>query len=219
MPMRIDEAKIPDVKIIHTDAFGDERGSFAEVYHQSIFEAAGLDCLFVQDNQSVSARAGTVRGLHFQVPPYAQDKLVRVVRGAILDVAVDLRRSSFTFGMHVCVELSADNGKQAFVPSGFAHGFCTLTPDAIVLYKTSEHYAPTHEGGILWNDPELDIDWPVKAGHALLSAKDSRLPRLCDIMDDLPLNWVQRGEDEESDCHRRSGLYRVSPGKTAGQIR
>jgi dTDP-4-dehydrorhamnose 3,5-epimerase len=169
---------IPDVKIIRPKKFGDHRGFFSETYTKKTFEAAGLHYDFVQDNQSLSAEVGTIRGLHFQLPPFAQDKLVRVVRGAILDVAVDIRKGSPTFGRHVSAVISAAEWNQILVPVGFAHGFCTLEPDTEVAYKVSDHYAPEHDGGLLWNDPALGIAWPVTQDDALLSEKDKILPLL-----------------------------------------
>jgi dTDP-4-dehydrorhamnose 3,5-epimerase len=178
--MMIEPTTLPDVKLVTPKRFGDARGWFAEVYKQSAFEAAGLVVSFVQDNHSMSAQVGTVRGLHFQLPPFAQAKLVRVVRGRILDVAVDVRRSSPTFGQHVAVELSADAGQALFIPVGFAHGFCTLAPDTEVEYKVSAPYAPTHDHGLAWDDPALSIAWPVSGKAAVLSDKDLRHPRLAD---------------------------------------
>ena len=156
----------------------DSRGTFSEVYSRSKLSAHGIHTEFVQDNQSLSLSAGTVRGLHFQTPPFAQAKLVRVIRGRILDVAVDIRGGSPTYGRHVAVELSADNQKQLFIPIGFAHGFCTLEPHTEVLYKVSMPYAPQHDAGLLWNDPAIGISWPIDAGRAVLSEKDARLPLL-----------------------------------------
>lgn len=161
--------------------FGDGRGFFSETYSARRFEQAGITDLFVQDNHSLSAQVGTVRGLHFQIAPHAQSKLVRVVRGAILDVALDIRRGSPTFGQHIAVELSAEAWNQLFVPIGFAHGFCTLQPDTEVLYKVNAYYAPEAEFGVLWCDEELGIDWPIGAGNPVLSEKDRRHPRLCDL--------------------------------------
>ena len=172
---------IEAVKIVTPSRFGDERGFFSEVYNRERFAAAGIALEFVQDNHSRSARAGTVRGLHFQSPPHAQDKLVRVSRGRILDVAVDLRRSSPTYGRHVAVELSAKDWRQLFVPVGFAHGFCTLEPDTEVLYKVSAYYSVAHDHGLAWDDPDLDISWPVRPEEATLSDKDRRHPRLADL--------------------------------------
>lgn len=184
--MQIIEAEIPDIKVVCTERHADARGSFSETYHQLKFSDLGVSIDFVQDNHSVSVCPGTVRGLHFQKPPFAQAKLVRVTRGAVLDVAVDLRRSSPTFGRHVTVHLSAENCNQLFVPAGFAHGFCTLVPDTEVLYKVSNFYAPEYDSGVRWDDPELRIDWPVEAAAAVLSAKDLALPRFRDIVACLP---------------------------------
>jgi dTDP-4-dehydrorhamnose 3,5-epimerase len=178
--MQITPLEIGDVKLVEAKRFDDARGFFSEVYKRSAFAEAGLAVEFVQDNHSRSARAGTVRGLHFQLPPFAQTKLVRVTRGRILDVAVDVRRGSPTFGRHVAVELSEANWLQLLVPVGFAHGYCTLEPDTEVLYKVSAAYAPQCDAGILWNDPDLGIAWPVDAASALVSDKDRDLPRLKD---------------------------------------
>ncbi len=169
---------IPDVRLITPRRFGDHRGFFSETWSRQAFASAGIDIDFVQDNHSLSAAVGTVRGLHYQSPPHAQDKLVRVVRGAIHDVAVDLRAGSPSFGRWVSAELSAENGRQLLVPIGFAHGFCTLTPDTEVLYKVSAPYAPAHDHGIAWDDPDLAIDWPAIADATTLSQKDRALPRL-----------------------------------------
>jgi dTDP-4-dehydrorhamnose 3,5-epimerase len=179
--MRITTLDLPDIKVIVPSRFEDRRGFFSELYNAEALKDAGISETFVQDNFSFSARAGTVRGLHFQSPPYAQAKLVRVSRGRVLDVAVDLRRSSPTYGQHVATELSRDNWAQLYIPAGFAHGFCTLEPDTEVVYKVSRPYAPEAECGVLWSDPELAIEWPVKHENAVLSDKDSRLPLLKDI--------------------------------------
>ena len=173
---------IADVKLVRPRVFADERGWFAETWSARAFAAAGIAEGFVQDNQSLSRPRGTVRGLHFQTPPMAQGKLVRVLRGAILDVAVDLRRSSPTRGRHVAVELTAD-GAQLWVPVGFAHGFCTLVDDTEVFYKVTAPYSPAHDRGLAWDDPALGIPWPVSAAEALLSDKDRRHPRLADLPD------------------------------------
>lgn len=174
---------IPDVKIIRPKKFGDHRGFFSETYTKKMFEAAGLQYDFVQDNHSLSAEVGTVRGLHFQLPPFAQDKLVRVVRGAILDVAVDIRKGSPTFGRHVSAVISAAEWNQILVPIGFAHGFCTLEPDTEVIYKVTNYYSAEHDRGLLWNDPELGIDWPVSADKARLSDKDHKHPTFAQLGD------------------------------------
>lgn len=173
---------IPDVKLIVPQRFGDSRGFFSEVYSRATMRAAGVGMEFIQDNHSRSAKVGTVRGLHFQTPTFTQDKLVRVARGCILDVAVDIRRASPTYGKHVSAELSAGNWAQLFVPIGFAHGFVTLEPDTEVLYKVSAPYSPLNDAGILWNDPALGITWPLPPEGATLSDKDARLPMLADFV-------------------------------------
>ena len=179
--MRIEELNIPAVKVLRPRKHGDHRGFFSEVYNRQALAEAGIGIEFVQDNHSLSAEKGTVRGLHFQTPPFAQDKLVRVVRGAVFDVAVDLRRGSPTYGQHVSVVLSAEAWNQMLVPIGFAHGFMTLEPDTEVLYKVSNYYALDHDKGLLWNDPALGIAWPLDTGAAILSPKDRDLPRLTDV--------------------------------------
>jgi dTDP-4-dehydrorhamnose 3,5-epimerase len=177
----IEPTAIPDVKILTPKRFDDGRGFFSEVYNRKRYEEAGVRLDFVQDNHSLSETVGTIRGLHFQNAPFAQDKLVRVVRGRILDVAVDLRKSSPTFGQHVAVELSAENWRQLLVPIGFAHGFCTLEPDTEVLYKVTNYYSAAHDGGLAFDDPALGIEWPVAPGDAVLSEKDRKHPRLADL--------------------------------------
>ncbi|MBV8978157.1 MAG: dTDP-4-dehydrorhamnose 3,5-epimerase [Alphaproteobacteria bacterium] len=167
--------------LITPKRLSDARGFFSETYSKRSFAEAGIDLDFVQDNHSLSADAGTVRGLHFQEPPFAQDKLVRVTRGRVLDVAVDIRRSSPTYGRHVAVELSAENWHQFLIPKGFAHGFCTLEPDTEVLYKVSAFYSAEHERGIRWHDPAIGIAWPSGAG-AVLSARDASLPVFADLV-------------------------------------
>jgi dTDP-4-dehydrorhamnose 3,5-epimerase len=179
--MQVVETALSGVKRVVPARFGDERGWFSETYRADALGAAGITNLFVQDNQSVSAPAGTVRGLHFQLPPAAQAKLVRVLAGAVLDVVVDLRRASPSFGRHLALRLDAARGEQLFVPAGFAHGFCTLEPDTAVAYKVDAYYSPAHDRALLWNDPALAIPWPVSAEAAILSAKDSRAPRLSDL--------------------------------------
>lgn len=180
--MQIESLAIADVKLITPRKFGDQRGFFSETYSARAFEQAGLHYTFVQDNHSLSAEVGTVRGLHFQSPPMAQAKLVRVVRGAILDVAVDVRRTSPTYGQHVSAVLSAENWHQILVPTGFAHGFATLEPNTEVVYKVDAFYSKEHDAGLLWNDPALGIDWRLPPGvEPVLSEKDRVLPRLADI--------------------------------------
>jgi len=184
MPIeQVEDTDIPEVKLITPKKFGDQRGFFSETYNKRDFAEVGVDLDFVQDNHSLSAERGVLRGLHFQIPPYAQDKLVRVTRGAVVDVAVDLRRSSPTFGRHVTAELSAENWRQIFVPKGFAHGFVTLQPDTEVIYKVTNYYAPDHDRGLLWNDPELGIDWPIGPDEGILSDKDRNQPRLAELAD------------------------------------
>jgi dTDP-4-dehydrorhamnose 3,5-epimerase len=171
---------IPGPLLIKPSRFGDARGFFSETYNTETFAAAGIAQTFVQDNHSFSGLSGTVRGLHFQKPPNAQAKLVRVSRGCVLDVVVDIRRDSPSYKQHLAIELSAENWHQLFVPAGFAHGFCTLCPDTEVQYKVTSFYAPDHDAGIKWNDPALSIGWPEFAG-AEVSAKDMRLPLLSEI--------------------------------------
>lgn len=168
------------LKLITPNKFSDNRGFFSETYNAAMLAELGIEDRFVQDNHSLSVEKGTVRGLHYQTPPHAQAKLVRVSRGSILDVVVDLRRGSPTFGQYVAEELSAANWSQLYVPVGFAHGFCTLAPDTELQYKVSDYYAPACDAGMLWNDPALGIAWPDFAG-AQLSPKDLTLPRFADI--------------------------------------
>ncbi|HTJ03157.1 MAG TPA: dTDP-4-dehydrorhamnose 3,5-epimerase [Methylovirgula sp.] len=176
--LHVEKTALPDVKIITVKRFGDQRGFFSEIYNRRTFAAAGIDLEFVQDNHALSADRGTLRGLHFQSRPFAQDKLVRVARGRILDVAVDIRRSSPTFGQHVAVELSAENWQQILVPVGFAHGYVTLEPDTEVLYKVTNFYAPEHDHGLAFDDPALGIDWGIAASELILSDKDRKHPML-----------------------------------------
>ncbi len=179
--MEIMELEIPEVKVLAPKKFGDHRGFFSETYNKRILAERGIAMDFVQDNHSFSAERGTIRGLHFQAPPHAQDKLVRVAQGSVLDVAVDIRRGSPTYGKFVSAVISAEAWNQILVPIGFAHGLCTLEPDTVVIYKVSNYYAPDHDLGLLWNDPDLGIDWPVGENEAELSEKDRRQPRLRDL--------------------------------------
>jgi dTDP-4-dehydrorhamnose 3,5-epimerase len=183
--VQVERLAIPEVILITPPRFGDSRGFFSETWNQSRFADAGIDVLFVQDNHSLSRMAGVVRGLHCQVAPNVQGKLVRVVRGAIWDVAVDVRPGSATFGQHVAAELSAENWHQLWVPGGFLHGFCTLQPDTEVVYKVTAPYDPKAERGVIWNDAELAVPWPVAPDAAVLSDKDRRLPRLAEIRESL----------------------------------
>jgi len=179
--MQIDALEIPDVKRIVPRIFRDDRGFFSETFSERALAAAGIPGPFVQDNHSLSRASGVVRGLHFQVPPRAQGKLVRVTRGAILDVAVDIRHGSPTFGRHVTSVLSAENWAQLWVPVGFAHGFCTLEPDTEVQYKVTDYYAPECDRSVRWNDPALAIAWPVAPEAAVLSEKDRKAPLLAEL--------------------------------------
>lgn len=178
--MTITPTIIPDVLIIEPKLFGDDRGYFFESFNAKAFsEATGMNITFVQDNESKS-KFGVLRGLHFQKPPFAQSKLVRVVKGSVLDVAVDIRKGSPTFGKHVSVELTEDNHLQFFIPRGFAHGFAVLSPEAIFQYKCDNYYAPQSEGAIAWDDPELGIDWRIPLDSVILSPKDAHHPTLSD---------------------------------------
>lgn len=173
--MQVRKTGLQGVLLIKPRRFADERGHFVETYNRRILEAAGIEADFVQDNQSFSACRGTIRGLHFQYPPYPQAKLIRVVQGSVFDVAVDLRNGSLTYGTWVAETLTADGGEQLFVPRGFAHGFCTLEPDTEVAYKVDGYYSPEYDSGFTWNDPDLNIPWPVK-GEPILSEKDRAFP-------------------------------------------
>jgi len=177
----IETCAIDGLLIITPKKHGDERGFFSETFNQPILAEAGFTRKFIQDNQSLSTQQGVLRGLHFQTPPFAQDKLVRVLRGAILDVAVDLRKNSTTYGQHFAIELSAKNWKQLLVPIGFGHGFVTLEPNTEVAYKVSNVYSPEHDSGLAWNDPQLGIDWPLDT-PSILSAKDQQLGSFADFV-------------------------------------
>jgi dTDP-4-dehydrorhamnose 3,5-epimerase len=179
--IEVTSLELPDVKLVRFLRHEDTRGHFVETYSAPAFQTAGLPTKWAQDNEAFSSAAGTVRGLHFQTPPQAQAKLVRVVSGRILDVAVDVRRGSPTFGRHVAVTLSADRSEALFIPEGFAHGYCTLSLDALVAYKVSRRYAPDAERSLLWCDPALAIAWPVAAEKAIVSPKDAAAPSLADL--------------------------------------
>ncbi len=176
--MKVEPLAIPEVLLLTPPRFGDSRGWFSETFNAARMAEAGVGPGFVQDNQSLSARPGTVRGLHFQIAPSAQGKLVRVLRGAVWDVAVDIRHGSPSFGRHAGATLSAENGAQLWVPPGFAHGFCTLEADTEVFYKVTAAYDRAAERGIAWDDPDLDLPWPLPPDGAALSDKDRELPRL-----------------------------------------
>lgn len=185
--MKVTEARLPGVKVIDPAVFGDNRGFFMESYNAQAFAKNGIDHVFVQDNHSLSAEAGVLRGLHYQLNPKAQTKLVRVAAGAIYDVVVDIRKGSPTFGQWQGFILSAANKRQLLVPQGFAHGFCTLVPNSEVLYKVDELYSPEHDRGIAWNDPALGIDWPTD--KPILSDKDGRHP----VLAEAEMNFVFGG--------------------------
>lgn len=178
--MKFHRLAIPEVLLIEPQRIEDDRGFFSETFREDLFAEQGLRLHFLQENRSLSLRAGTLRGLHFQIPAHAQDKLVRVVRGSILDVAVDIREGSPTFGQSVTAEITELNGLQVFVPKGFAHGFVTLEPNTEVHYKVSDYYAPECDTGLYWNDPDLAIDWKLN-GEPTLSARDKMMPMLRDL--------------------------------------
>ena len=179
--MQIVATAIAEVKELRPVRHRDARGFFAEIFRADALRECGIDADFVQENHSLSVDQGVVRGLHFQSPPAAQAKLVRVGVGAILDVAVDIRHDSPSYGRHVAVMLSAAEGNQLFVPEGFAHGFCTLEPNTEIVYKVSRYYSAEHDRGLAWNDPELGIAWPIGADSAILSDKDRRQPLLAEL--------------------------------------
>jgi dTDP-4-dehydrorhamnose 3,5-epimerase len=181
MSLHVQTLAIADVKVITPSIVRDGRGFFSETYSCRALAEAGIDAEFVQDNHSLSRARGVLRGLHFQTEPFAQGKLVRVLRGSIFDVAVDIRHGSATFGQHVSCVLSAENWSQIWVPVGFAHGFCTLEPDTEVFYKVTASYAPHCDKGIAFDDPDLGIAWPISASDAVLSDRDRRHPRLRDL--------------------------------------
>ena len=184
--MQIDKTALPDVLILTPPRFGDDRGWFSETWNGPRMAALGLDIAFVQDNHSMSAAGGTLRGLHYQSPPHAQDKLVRCTKGAIFDVAVDFRRGSPTFGKWVGVDLTPENRKQLLVPKGFLHGFVTKLPDTEVQYKCSDVYAPDCDGAVRWDDPTIGIDWGL-AASPILSGKDAAAPLFADVTS--PFEW------------------------------
>lgn len=173
--------EIADVKLIVPRIYRDHRGFFSETYNKAGLAALGKNLEFVQDNHSLSVERGVVRALHFQIPPFAQDKLVRVVRGSVFDVAVDIRRGSPTYGKHVTRVISAADWNQFLVPAGFAHGFCTLEANTEVIYKVTNYHSPGHDRGLLWNDPDLGIAWPISENEAILSDKDRELPKFSEF--------------------------------------
>ncbi len=173
-------------RIIVPKRHPDSRGWFSETFRETQLRELGITCRFVQENQSYSRRAGTLRGMHFQAPPADQAKLISVLRGKILDVAIDIRRGSPTYGHHVSIELSGQSGHQFFIPAGFAHGFLTLEDDVTVNYKVSNYYAPAQESGIRWDDPDVAFAWPMPAHDIILSDKDRQLPRLRELVSPFP---------------------------------
>jgi dTDP-4-dehydrorhamnose 3,5-epimerase len=178
---------LKDVIVIQPARIGDARGWFSETFNSRLYAEAGIPADFVQDNESRSEAMGTLRGLHFQLPPYAQAKLVRCTRGRILDVIVDIRHGSPTFGQHTRVELSAEDGAQVYVPVGFAHGFCTLEPDCEISYKVTAYYAPECDRGLAFDDPSLGIQWPFPPEQLVLSDRDRKHPRLADLGEVFPV--------------------------------
>ena len=193
--MHVIETEIPAVRRVVPKRHGDDRGWFAETYRADVLKDHGIDNAFLQDNQSFSAPAGTLRGVHFQSPPHAQAKLVRCLKGRIWDLAVDLRAGSPTYAKWVAAELTAKHGEQLFIPAGYGHPFLTLEPDCEVAYKVDDFYAPECDGGIRWDDPDLAIDWPLPVAAPELSDKDARLPLLKDFVspfayDGRPLEFV-----------------------------
>lgn len=187
--MQIEKTALPGVKILTPARFGDHRGFFSESWNKTRMEDASLHYDFVQDNHSLSAKVGTVRGLHFQSPPHAQAKLVRCGKGGLFDVAVDIRNGSPTFGQWVGVELSFENGKQLMIPAGFLHGFVTREPDTEIIYKCTDYYAPECDGAIRFDDPDIGIDWGLE-GEALLSYKDAKAPWFRDF--ESPFVWEDK---------------------------
>lgn len=188
--MEVERLEIPEILVLTPRRFADDRGFFVETYNSSRLAATGVESVFVQDNMSYSKAAGTLRGLHYQRPPFAQAKLVSVLKGRIFDVAVDVRRGSPTYGRHAAIELSADSGQQIFVPAGFLHGFLTLEPDTIVAYKVDAGYSAEADGSIRWNDPDLAIAWP-KTDALILSPKDASAPPFATF--ESPFNYSPGG--------------------------
>jgi dTDP-4-dehydrorhamnose 3,5-epimerase len=179
--MQVEDTPLVGVKLITPRRFGDNRGFFSESYSVKAMAGQGIDIAFVQDNHSLSMTVGTIRGLHFQKPPHAQDKLVRCGRGCLFDVAVDIRKGSPTYGQWFGAELSFENGRQLLIPKGFAHGFVTRAPETEIIYKCSDYYHPETEGAVIWNDPDIGIDWGMGDLEPVLSAKDAVAGRLADL--------------------------------------
>lgn len=185
--MEIERTALPGVVVLTPRRFGDNRGFFSESYSAKALADHGIETVFVQDNHSLSMTAGTIRGLHFQKPPHAQDKLVRCGRGCLFDVAVDIRKGSPTYGKWFGTELSFENGRQLLIPAGFAHGFVTRVPETEIVYKCSDYYHPETEGALIWNDPDIGIDWDLGDLEPVLSAKDAVAGRLADL--DSAFSW------------------------------
>ena len=181
MSLAVEPLSIPDVRLVTPRRFADSRGYFVETYTERTFHGAGIETAFRQDNQSLSTQRGTIRGLHFQLAPEPQTKLVRVLAGAVFDVAVDLRRGSPSYGRWCGATLTAEAGEQLLIPIGFAHAFCTLEPDTIVAYKVDGFYSKVAEAGLRWDDPDIAIEWPVPAAEIRVSEKDATLPRLSEL--------------------------------------
>jgi dTDP-4-dehydrorhamnose 3,5-epimerase len=180
-PVQVEPTDLPGVVIVRTRWFEDARGSFSEVYNQADFLAAGLPSGFIQENHVVNPVAGTVRGMHFQRPPFAQAKLIRVVKGAVLDISIDIRQGSPNYGRCVAVALSSTDRNQLFIPAGFAHGYCTIEPGTEIVYRVDAPYNPEAEAGVSWDDPDLGIVWPIARERVLISERDRLLPRLAEI--------------------------------------
>ena len=183
--MNITPLEIPEVLIIEPKKHGDDRGFFSEVYNKTALTESGFSEEFIQDNHAYSKEAFVLRGLHYQAPPFAQDKLVRVISGSIWDVAVDIRTGSPTYGQWVAAEISAENFKQILVPKGFAHGYLTLEPDTTVLYKVTNLYSPESDRGLQWNDPDISVNWPLQGATPILSGKDQVQPSLTNIISEF----------------------------------
>ncbi len=179
--MEVTTTKLPEVKLVTPARFGDQRGFFSEVYNRRAFADIGISAEFIQENHAYSADRGTLRGLHFQFPPAAQTKLLRVLRGAIVDVCVDCRHASPTYGEHVMVEITAESGQQILCPKGFAHGILTLMPHTEIAYRVDAYYAPELDSGVQFDDPDLAIDWPLPKAELILSEKDRHQPKFCDL--------------------------------------
>jgi dTDP-4-dehydrorhamnose 3,5-epimerase len=181
--MQVLSSHFRDVKLLRPARHVDSRGFFSEAYSKRAYAEIGIVNEFVQDNHSLSRKKGVVRGLHFQIHPFAQAKLLRVLRGAVFDAVVDIRTGSPTYGQHIATVLSEEDWNQIFIPAGFAHGFCTLQEETEILYKVDHYYSPAHERGVRWNDPALGIAWPISKAEAELSEKDKMLPLLADLGD------------------------------------